>query len=268
MCARLGLVPDVQLHEHLTARLEAFARDQVVERADRTCDLFLALVRREGALVHDERGLAVGGRALAGPLGRELLNLAADSAGLMAVLFVQEKAVAASASFAGDVAGLALPRDLATVCVMRGETFGGTADIHDRKFLLNAKPIQVGGDAVGVIACGVPASEGNAALLGLSSIEAEIIALADQIQSERQRAVSDFLKIIRSIAKRIHLLALNASILSAQAGEHGRGFAVVAREIGDLAERTRQSTQELETEFLGQQSKVEVERRQGGRRSA
>ena len=259
-------MPDVQLHEHLTARLEAFARDQVVERADRCCELFLALVRREGTLVHDERGLAVGGRSLSGPVGRELLNLSADSAGLMAVLFGAERAIAASASFPSDATTLLLPRDVATVCLMRNETFGGVVELGDRKYLVNAKPIAVtGNDAVAVIACGLPASEGNAALLGLSSIEAEIIALADQIQSERQRAVSDFLKIIRSIAKRIHLLALNASILSAQAGEHGRGFAVVAREIGDLAERTRQSTQELETEFLGQQSQVPIERRQGGR---
>jgi hypothetical protein len=261
-------VPDIQLHEHLTARLEAFARDQVVERADRTCDLFLALIRREGALVHDERGLSVGGRSLSGPIGRELLNLAADSAGLIAVLFVGDRAVAASASLTGDPSALVLPRELATVCLMRGETFAGTAELGERGYLLNAKPIVVGNEPVAVIVCGAPTSEGNAALQGLSSIEAEIIALADQIQSERQRAVSDFLKIIRSIAKRIHLLALNASILSAQAGEHGRGFAVVAREIGDLAERTRQSTQELESEFLGQGSRVDVERRQGGRRSA
>jgi hypothetical protein len=260
-------VPDIQLHEHLTARLEAFARDQVVERADRACDLFLALVRREGALVHDERGLAAGGRSLAGPLGRELLNLVAESGGLSLLLFVGERAVAASASFVGDPGSVALPREIATVCSMRGETFGGTAEIGERSFLVSAKPIVVGSEPVGVVVCGAPTNEGNAALQGLSSIEAEIIALADQIQSERQRAVSDFLKIIRSIAKRIHLLALNASILSAQAGEHGRGFAVVAREIGDLAERTRQSTQELESEFLGQ-ARVDIERRQGGRRSA
>jgi hypothetical protein len=261
-------VPDVQLHEHLTARLEAFARDQVIERADRACELFLALCRREGSLSSDDRGIAAGGRPLSGPIGRELLTLVAESAGMVTVLYAGERAIAASASLGVDLASAPLPRELQTVCVMRGETFGGAVDLGDRRFLAGAKPVLAGGDAVGVIFAGVPAAEGNAALLGLSSIEAEIITLADQIQSERQRAVSDFLKIIRSIAKRIHLLALNASILSAQAGEHGRGFAVVAREIGDLAERTRQSTQELESEFLGQQKKVEVERRQGGRRAS
>jgi Methyl-accepting chemotaxis protein (MCP) signalling domain len=261
-------VPDVKLHEHLTARLEAFARDQVIERADRACDLFLALARREGALTADERGLHVGGRSLAGPIGRELLTLAADSGGLTAVLYLGQRAIAGSASLGVDLSAVPLSRELETVCLMRAEAFGGTADLGERRFLAAAKPVVVGGEAVGVLVAGVPAGEGNAALLGLSSIEAEIIALADQIQSERQRAVSDFLKIIRSIAKRIHLLALNASILSAQAGEHGRGFAVVAREIGDLAERTRQSTQELESEFLGQQKDIETERRQGGRRSA
>jgi Methyl-accepting chemotaxis protein (MCP) signalling domain len=258
----------VKLHEHLTARLEEFARDQVIERADRACDLFLALARREGAITSDERGLAVAGRSLSGPIGRELLTLVSDGAGLSAVLFAGQKAIAASASLDTDTATLALPRDVETSCLVRGEAFGGAIEVGERRMLAAAKPIVIGGDAVGVVLAGVPVGEGNAALLGLSSIEADIIALADQIQSERQRAVSDFLKIIRSIAKRIHLLALNASILSAQAGEHGRGFAVVAREIGDLAERTRQSTQELESDFLGQQKNVEQERRQGGRRSA
>lgn len=259
-------MPDVQIHEHLTARLEAYAREQVLDRADRTCELFSALLRREGSLVRDEHGLAIDRRALSGGLGTELLNLAADSAGLMALLFSAEKALAVSGSFASDRTSLFLPREIATACLVRGEGFSGTVELGERRFLVSARPISGGGELVGVILCGVPSTEGNAALQGLSAIEAEIISLADRLQSERQRAVSDFLKIIRSIAKRIHLLALNASILSAQAGEAGRGFAVVAREIGDLAERTRQSTHELETEFLGVQA-MDVERRQGGRRT-
>ena len=129
-------MPDVQLHDHLTTRLEAFARDQLIERGDRTCDLFLALARREGALARDGTGLTAGGRSLAGPLGRELLNLCADSAGLVAVLFNAERAIAASSSFTADLASTALPQDVSTVCLVRGEAFGGAADLGDRRYLL------------------------------------------------------------------------------------------------------------------------------------
>jgi hypothetical protein len=264
-------LPDVKLHEQLTVRLEAFARDQVLERADRACDLFSSLVRREGALTAGDGGLLIGTRSLSGPLGRELSGLVAESAGLTVLVFAGERCVSASSTSVADVSDIALSRDVATVCTVRGETFTGVAELGDRRFLACAKPLRAGAggaEAVGIVLCGVPTSEANSALLGLSSIEEEIIGLADQIQTERQRAVADFLKIIRSIAKRIHLLALNASILSAQAGEHGRGFAVVAREIGELAERTRQSTQELEQEFLGNRPSVPIERRHGGRRSA
>ncbi len=257
---------DTQLHERLTDRLEAFARDQVIERADRACDLFLSLALREGGIVVTERGLAVGAQPFSG-VAQELLQLVADSAGLSVVVFFAERAVAAANNGAGELTGVALPREMHSTCLVRGENFGGTVELGERRFLAAAKPIVMGGEAVAVVVAGIAAGEGNAAMLGLSSIETEIIALADQIQNERQRAVSDFLKIIRGIAKRIHLLALNASILSAQAGEHGRGFAVVAREIGELAERTRQSTQELESEFLGQAQQQPQERRQGGRRA-
>ena len=257
---------DLKLHEQLTARLEAFAKDQVFERADRACELFLTLLRREGALSTADGGsVLVGSRSLHGPLGKDLTTLVGDASTLSCVLYVGDKPVAASSSFGGDPGTAALSREIATACIVRGDAFAGPADVGDRRFLAAARPLVVGGQAVGVVVCGVPAQDANQTLMGLASIEAEIIALAEQVQAERQRAVADFLKIIRSIAKRIHLLALNASILSAQAGEHGRGFAVVAREIGELAERTRQSTQELEADFLGTKSLVELERRQGGR---
>jgi 1-aminocyclopropane-1-carboxylate deaminase/D-cysteine desulfhydrase-like pyridoxal-dependent ACC family enzyme len=158
-----------------------------------------------------------------------------------------------------------LPRDLVSACQVRGESFAGVVEAGDRRFVVAARPLSVSSEVVGVLVCGVSASDANGTLMGLSSIESDILALASDAQTEKQRSVADFIKIIRGIAKRIHLLALNASILSAQAGEHGRGFAVVAREIGELAERTRQSTQELEADFLGQKREIVVERRQGGR---
>ncbi|GAK51984.1 methyl-accepting chemotaxis sensory transducer [Candidatus Moduliflexus flocculans] len=59
--------------------------------------------------------------------------------------------------------------------------------------------------------------------------------------------VSSILDIVDEITAQTSLLALNASIISAQAGSHGRGFAVVADEIKELANRTKSSTQEIGT---------------------
>lgn len=84
---------------------------------------------------------------------------------------------------------------------------------------------------------------------GINSIRSTIGETEKRIKrlGDRSQEISGIVSLINSIAERTHILALNASMHAASAGEAGRGFAVVADEVQRLAENAREATSEIST---------------------
>jgi len=147
----------------------------------------------------------------------------------------------------------------------QSDTVRATADVEREQVIKTAEELKVAADGMSRIqglaqAANTAADNAikttQAALTTVSATVGGINSTRDTIREtekrikrlgERSQEISGVVGIINTIAERTHILALNAAMHAASAGEAGRGFAVVAEEVQRLAESSRQATAQIAT---------------------
>ncbi|MEV4347010.1 methyl-accepting chemotaxis protein [Actinoplanes sp. NPDC049596] len=124
---------------------------------------------------------------------------------------------------------------------------------------VNISTIAAGSEEIGASIAEIARSTSSAAAVAAGAVTttADAREILDKLGTSSAE-IDDVVKLITSIAEQTNLLALNATIEAARAGEQGKGFAVVASEVKDLAQETARATEDISTRVSAIQADSEA----------
>lgn len=220
----------------------------LIERVERRAVASIELVAENlallGPLHRDESSLLAGERVLNDE--RELLPRLARALNLGICIYLGNRRIASTTTLeAGPAPEL---REFAEALLVdtvlrRGETFRGPLDTRYGPMLSVCRPLYAGRD------------QDMGGPVGMLEVFQNLGVLRDSLAGslqeshqartggaeDRAEVFRELVALLDDVSRRLQLLALNGNILAAQAGEHGRAFRVVFRELGSLADRSKEA---------------------------